>query len=190
MTPTPRRCKPRSCSPFSSSTACTTWSWGALPPLCMGRLEPPSTSTWSPTGPLQTWSGLLPPCGPPTHNYGSPTPARSTTQSTSTRYAPSRCPPGGPATILDRLDLPTMSSASRDLPRRQQTLWNAIDWSYELLDEPARRLFERLSVFAGGARLEEIETVCGPMSQPGWRGPGGPRHPGRPQPGRSVRRTR
>jgi predicted ATPase len=67
-----------------------------------------------------------------------------------------------PQGILDRLDLRTLGSARRDLPERQATLWGAIDWSYRLLEEPERKLFSRLSAFAGGARLEEIEAVCSP----------------------------
>ena len=66
-----------------------------------------------------------------------------------------------PAAILERFDV-TMGSGVRGLPERQQTLAGAIDWSYDLLDGPCRLLFDRLSVFPGGARLEEIETVCGP----------------------------
>jgi predicted ATPase len=43
---------------------------------------------------------------------------------------------------------------------RQQTLWAMIDWSYDLLDDQARDLFKRLSVFAGGWDLEAAEAIC------------------------------
>jgi non-specific serine/threonine protein kinase len=44
---------------------------------------------------------------------------------------------------------------------RQQTLGAAIDWSHDLLTEPERILFRRLSIFAGGFRLDAAEAVCG-----------------------------
>jgi predicted ATPase/class 3 adenylate cyclase len=59
--------------------------------------------------------------------------------------------------LTRRLDLPGV--APRDLPARQRTLTETIAWSYSLLDEPARRLLDRLSVFAGGFRLAELEAV-------------------------------
>ena len=62
--------------------------------------------------------------------------------------------------ILSRLDSKMLAAGSVDLPERQQTIEAAIDWSYELLDESTRALLARMSVFAGGARLHEIETVC------------------------------
>ena len=46
------------------------------------------------------------------------------------------------------------------VPERQRTLRAAIDWSYELLDEAERRLFRRLSVFAGGFGTDAVEAVC------------------------------
>ncbi|MBV9579386.1 MAG: tetratricopeptide repeat protein [Chloroflexi bacterium] len=42
---------------------------------------------------------------------------------------------------------------------RHRTLRTALDWSYELLSEDEQRLFDRLSVFRGGAVLEAIEAV-------------------------------
>jgi predicted ATPase/class 3 adenylate cyclase len=71
------------------------------------------------------------------------------------------------ATILERLDARMLSSGSVDLPERQRTIQGAITWSYDLLDQPARRLFSRMSVFAGGGRLDEIERVSGPASDLG-----------------------
>lgn len=67
-----------------------------------------------------------------------------------------------PEAILQRLGhtLDLLSAGSRDLPDRQRTLRGAIAWSDELLDPAARELFARLSVFAGGAWLPEIEAVC------------------------------
>ena len=67
--------------------------------------------------------------------------------------------------LTRRLDLPGV--APRDLPARQRTLTNAIAWSYSLLDEPPRRLLDRLSVFAGGFRLAELEAVGGPAPELG-----------------------
>jgi predicted ATPase/DNA-binding CsgD family transcriptional regulator len=68
-----------------------------------------------------------------------------------------------PQAILPRLDhsLGLLTGGGRDLPDRQQTLRATIAWSYDLLTEGARRLLATCSVFAGGASLEIIETVCG-----------------------------
>ena len=69
--------------------------------------------------------------------------------------------------ILERLDTRTLTAGARDAPERHQTMWNAIRWSEESLPEACRRLFRRLSVFVSGARLEEIEAVCGPADDLG-----------------------
>jgi predicted ATPase/DNA-binding SARP family transcriptional activator len=68
-----------------------------------------------------------------------------------------------PGDMLTRLDtrLPLLTGGPRDAPPRQQTLKATIDWSYELLHEEQRRLFARLSVFAGGCTLAAAEGVCG-----------------------------
>ncbi len=67
-----------------------------------------------------------------------------------------------PQALLARLErrLDMLSRGARDLPARQQTLRSAIDWSYNLLDENAKTLFRRLSVFVGGWALEAAEAVC------------------------------
>ncbi|HVL82401.1 MAG TPA: tetratricopeptide repeat protein [Actinomycetota bacterium] len=49
----------------------------------------------------------------------------------------------------------------RTAPARTRSLRAAVDWSYDLLDEPDRRLFARLSVFASPFTLEWAERVCG-----------------------------
>jgi predicted ATPase/class 3 adenylate cyclase len=69
-----------------------------------------------------------------------------------------------PDSILERLQhrLTLLTGGARDLPRRQQTLRDAIGWSYDLLDEPERILFARLSTFVGGSSLEAAEAVCAP----------------------------
>ncbi len=67
-----------------------------------------------------------------------------------------------PGAILDRLQsrLQLLTGGSLDLPERQHTLRNTIDWSHDLLNEAERKLFRRLSVFVGGCTLEAAEAVC------------------------------
>jgi predicted ATPase/class 3 adenylate cyclase len=67
-----------------------------------------------------------------------------------------------PAALLQRLDaaLPLLAGGAHDLPERQQTLRAAITWSHDLLDEPARVAFRRLSVFRGSFTLEAAEAIA------------------------------
>jgi predicted ATPase/class 3 adenylate cyclase len=67
-----------------------------------------------------------------------------------------------PEAMLRRLSsrLPLLTGGARNLPERQKTLRQTIEWSYALLDAPGKALFRRLSVFAGGATLEAIESVA------------------------------
>ena len=67
-----------------------------------------------------------------------------------------------PAALLGRLErrLTLLVGGARDVPARQQTLRDAIRWSYDLLDATERRLFRTLAVFAGGCTLEAAEAVC------------------------------
>ena len=68
-----------------------------------------------------------------------------------------------PAVMLEKLKnrLKVLTGGARDLPRRQQTIRGAIDWSYDLLDEAEKKLFARLGNFVGGWTLESAEAVCG-----------------------------
>ena len=67
-----------------------------------------------------------------------------------------------PRAILERLEsrLQLLTGGALDLPERQQTLRNTIDWSHALLNDAERMLFRRLSVFSGGCTLEAAEAVC------------------------------
>jgi predicted ATPase/DNA-binding XRE family transcriptional regulator len=60
--------------------------------------------------------------------------------------------------LTHRLTL--LRDGARDLPKRQQTMENAIAWSYELLTEEQQRCFRALGVFVGGWTLEAAEEVC------------------------------
>lgn len=67
-----------------------------------------------------------------------------------------------PQALLARLDrrLQVLTGGARDLPLRQQTLRKTLAWSYELLKPEEQCLFQRISVFVGGATLAAIEAVC------------------------------
>ena len=66
-----------------------------------------------------------------------------------------------PGQVLERLRDRLELRAGRDAEPRQQTLRATIAWSHELLRDDEQALFARLSVFAGGCRLEAAETVAG-----------------------------
>ncbi len=53
-----------------------------------------------------------------------------------------------------------LSQGARTAPPRQQTLQATLEWSYQLLAHPERRVLRRLSVFAGGFTLEAADAVC------------------------------
>ncbi len=59
--------------------------------------------------------------------------------------------------LSKRLDL---LKAGRGVDPRQQTLRATIEWSYDLLDEGERLLFERLSVFRGGCTVDAAEAIA------------------------------
>ncbi len=67
------------------------------------------------------------------------------------------------AAIRDRLSrrLDALVGGPSTVPRRQQSLREAIAWSHELLDETGVALFRRLAVFVGGWTMDAAEHVCG-----------------------------
>jgi len=67
-----------------------------------------------------------------------------------------------PQALLARLEhrLAALTSKRRDVPARQQTLRDTLEWSYSLLTPEEQRLFRRLSVFVGGCQLSAVEAVC------------------------------
>ncbi|HWM01803.1 MAG TPA: BTAD domain-containing putative transcriptional regulator [Actinophytocola sp.] len=66
-----------------------------------------------------------------------------------------------PVEISDRLEdrFSLLTSGARTAEARQQTLRAAVDWSYDLLAEQERQVFNRLSVFSGGWNLTAAEAV-------------------------------
>lgn len=67
-----------------------------------------------------------------------------------------------PRQIADRLDdrFRLLTSGSRTVLPRQQTLRAVVDWSWDLLDAAERAVLRRLSLFAGGCSLAAAEEVC------------------------------
>ncbi|GAA2714248.1 MULTISPECIES: BTAD domain-containing putative transcriptional regulator [Streptomyces] len=67
-----------------------------------------------------------------------------------------------PRMLADRLDdrFRLLTSGSRTVLPRQQTLRAVVDWSWDLLDAPERAVLRRLSVFSGGCDLALAEEVC------------------------------
>ncbi|OXY94272.1 BTAD domain-containing putative transcriptional regulator [Streptomyces diastatochromogenes] len=71
-----------------------------------------------------------------------------------------------PRQIAGRLDdrFRLLTSGSRTVLPRQQTLRAVVDWSWDLLDADERDVLSRLSLFAGGCDLAAAEGVCGPAA--------------------------
>jgi predicted ATPase/DNA-binding SARP family transcriptional activator len=61
--------------------------------------------------------------------------------------------------LADRFRL--LTGGSRTAMPRHQTLRAVVDWSWDLLGEAERTLWRALSIFAGGATLDALESVCG-----------------------------
>ena len=64
--------------------------------------------------------------------------------------------------LLKRLDsrLQVLTGGRQDLPARQQTLRNTLQWSYDLLTPQEQHLFRLLSIFVGGCSLQAVEAVA------------------------------
>jgi predicted ATPase len=64
--------------------------------------------------------------------------------------------------VAQRLEgsLAMLDAGPRTAAPRQRTTRASLEWSYDLLEEPERKLFRRLSVFAGGWVLEAAEAVA------------------------------
>lgn len=67
-----------------------------------------------------------------------------------------------PQALLPQLEnrLNTLNTSKRDAPQRQQTLRATLDWSYDLLNEDEKTLFNRLGIFVGGCSLEAADVIC------------------------------
>ena len=66
------------------------------------------------------------------------------------------------AQLIERLDdrFRLLTGGVRTALPRQQTLRAVTDWSYDLLFDDERVVFERASVFVGGFRMDDAEAVC------------------------------
>jgi hypothetical protein len=68
-----------------------------------------------------------------------------------------------PAELVEHLDqrFGLLSAGARTAPPRQRTLRGTIDWSYELLDDDERALFDRLGVFPADFDFEAAHACAG-----------------------------
>jgi predicted ATPase/transcriptional regulator with XRE-family HTH domain len=64
--------------------------------------------------------------------------------------------------IAEKLDdcFGMLTQGSRTALPRQQTMRATVEWSYNLLSTREQRVFERLSIFAGGCALDVATSVC------------------------------
>ena len=64
--------------------------------------------------------------------------------------------------LFEKLDqrFAILTAGHHDASPRQRTMRALIDWSYDLLSSADQRVFEQLSVFAGGCTLEAAAGIC------------------------------
>lgn len=74
-----------------------------------------------------------------------------------------------PEQMLERLEQPLdlLVGGARDMPARQQTLRQTLEWSYGLLSPSEQRLLSHLAVFAGGCTPQAAETIGSVGGTPG-----------------------
>jgi predicted ATPase len=80
-----------------------------------------------------------------------------------------------PQALASRLDerFSLLTGGPRDLPERQRTLRNTLEWSFGLLTAGEQALFARLGVFAGSFSLPAAETIGAESTQESHaQGPG------------------
>jgi predicted ATPase/DNA-binding CsgD family transcriptional regulator len=72
-----------------------------------------------------------------------------------------------PSQLLARLEhrLQMLTKGPQDVPMRQQTLRNTLEWSYCLLDTKEKQLFRYLAVFVNGCTLQAIEALWAALSE-------------------------
>jgi predicted ATPase/DNA-binding CsgD family transcriptional regulator/DNA-binding XRE family transcriptional regulator len=70
--------------------------------------------------------------------------------------------------LLDRIDdrFALLTGGDRLAPSRQRSLAAMVEWSYQLLEAPERRVFQLISVFPGPFTLEAAEAVAGEAAGP------------------------
>jgi len=73
-----------------------------------------------------------------------------------------------PSALVKRMDklLDTTGKGSRDLPERQQTLRNAIEWSYNLLDANEKKVFCILGIFKRSFTIESADAMINNPEDP------------------------
>jgi predicted ATPase len=61
-----------------------------------------------------------------------------------------------------------LAGRGRDVPARQQTLWGAITWSYDVLDADEQAMFRRLAVFSGSCTIDAAAAVWEGVASEKW----------------------
>ncbi|MGE3449448.1 MAG: hypothetical protein AB7H92_17925 [Microbacteriaceae bacterium] len=76
--------------------------------------------------------------------------------------AAARCRVLGPAQLLERLgDLDTLRRSRPRGPQRHRSVRDTIAWSYDLLEDGDKRLFDRLAVLPGPFTADDAHAVSG-----------------------------